>query len=247
MTQQDLLSVALAMAQGTNIKMEDSQCKCKFCGKAFRQEKTLAVHNCEKKRRHMQQNETGVQLGYQAYLKFYEMTQGSSQSKTYSHFAESPYYSAFVKFGQYLVSIRAVNTTAFITWIIKANKKLDHWTKDAIYDEWLYEYLRKEHPNDALDRTFAEMQRWADETGKPFNVFFTEGAPNKICNMIAYGRISPWIIFNSTGGVEFLSKLNEEQIALIYKNIDPEYWQRKFLDYVADVEFIKVVTAEANV
>lgn len=205
------------------------------------------MHNCEKKRRHLQQKETGVQLGYQAYLKFYEMTQGSSVSKTYDHFAESPYYSAFVKFGQYLVSIRAVNTTAFITWIIKANKKLDHWTKEAIYDEWLYDYLRKEHPNDALDRSFAEMQRWADESGKTFNRLFVEGSPNKICNMIVYGRMSPWVVFNSAGGVDFLSKLNEEQLAMIYRFIDPEYWQRKFLDYVADVEFIKLVCKEANV
>lgn len=29
--------------------------------------------------------------------------------------------------------------------------------------------------------------------------------------------------------------------------IDPEYWQRKFLDYVADVEFIKMVCNEASI
>ena len=246
----EVLSVALATGQGmrnlTNMASEPLA-TCKYCGKTFRQEKTLAAHLCERKRRAQQEKDTGVQLGFQAYLKFYEMTQGSAQSKTYTHFADSPYYSAFVKFGQYLVSIRVVNASAFMTWIIKSNKKLDHWTKEAFYDEWLFDYLRKEHPNDALDRSFSEMQRWADDSGKPFNVFFTECSPNKICNMLINGRISTWVLLNSAGGIAFLSRLNEEQIALIYKNIDPPFWERKLLDYVADSEFIKLVCSEAAI
>ena len=92
---------------------------CKYCNKEFRLEKTLAVHMCEQKRRWQQENEAGVRLGMQAYLKFFEMTQGSSKTKTYGDFVDSPYYSAFVKFGQYLVQIRAINIPMFITWIIK--------------------------------------------------------------------------------------------------------------------------------
>jgi len=225
----------------------ETKATCKYCAKSFRQEKTLAAHLCEPKRRWQQEKEVGVQLGLQSYLKFYEMTQGSAKTKSYKEFVESPYYSAFVKFGQYLVQIRAINTAAFTEWIIKANKKLDQWTKEAFYDEYLHEYLRREHPNDALDRTFAEMQKWADDSSKPFNVIFTEGASNKICNMLVNGRISPWILFNCDAGVKFLTTLNNEQVTLIYKWIDPDFWARKFKDHVADTEFIKTVLLEAKV
>lgn len=220
---------------------------CKYCGKEFRRLNTLAVHQCEKKRRALQENETGVRLGMQAYLKFYEMTQGSAKTKTYQDFSESPYYMSFVKFGQYLVQIRAINVPGFTEWIIKGNKKLDQWTKEAFYDEYLYDYLRKEHPTTALERTFTEMQKWADASGKNFNVIFRAGAPNKVCNMIANGRISPWVIYQCDSGIEFLASLNEEQVTLIYKFIDPEFWQRKFKDFVADTEFIKSVLIEAKV
>ena len=229
------------------IKLETSQAVCQYCKKSFRKESTLAAHLCEPKRRWQQEKEVGVQLGLQAYLKFYEMTQGSSKSKSYADFVDSPYYSAFVKFGQYLVAIRAINVPGFIEWIIKGNKKLDHWTKECHYDEYLYEHLRKEHPNAALERSFVEMQKWADDNSKQFNDIFRDGAPNKVCNMIVNGRVSPWVLYNCDSGIEFLANLNNEQVALVYKFIDPEFWQRKFKDYVADAEFIKQVLEEAKV
>lgn len=230
-----------------NLQQKVALATCKYCGKTFRQEKTLSAHLCESKRRWQQEKETGVQLGLQAYLRFYEMTQGSAKLKTYKEFVDSPYYSAFVKFGQYLVQIRAINIPGFLDHLLKNNRKLDQWTKEAFYDEYLYEYLRKEHPTVALERTFTEMQRWADENNKQFNNIFREGASNKICNMIVNGRISPWILFNCDSGVEFLSTLNEEQIAMVFRFIDPAFWQRKFLDYVADTEIIKSVLVEACV
>jgi len=220
---------------------------CKYCGKSFRQEKTLSAHLCESKRRWQQEKEVGVQLGLQSYLRFYELTQGSAKLKSYKDFVESPYYSAFVKFGQYLVQIRAINIPGFLDHLLKNNCKLDQWTKEKFYDDYLFEHLRKEHPNTALERSFTEMQKWADENNKQFNNIFREGGSNKICLMIVNGRISPWIVFNCDSGVEFLSSLNEEQIAMVFKFIDPEYWQRKFKDYVADTEIIKEILIEACV
>lgn len=220
---------------------------CKYCQKEFRKESTLSAHLCEQRRRWQQENEAGVRLGFNSYLQFYTMTQGSSKTKTYGDFVESPYYSAFVKYGQYLVQIRAIDPVHFTTALLKSNKKLDQWTKEAFYDEYLYEMLRKEHPTVALERSFMEMQRWADETGKSFNDIFREGAANKVCNMIVNGRISPWIIFNCNSGVEFLSGLNDEQVSLVFKFIDPPFWEKKFADYVADTEYIKEVLKEARV
>ena len=103
--------------------------KCKYCDKEFRKESSLAVHLCEVKRRWKEERETGVQFGLQAYLRFYEMTQGSAKMKSYADFVASPYYRAFVKFGRHMVAIRAVNPKVFIDWVIKENKKIDNKKK----------------------------------------------------------------------------------------------------------------------
>ena len=140
-----------------------SEYKCRYCEKTFRRESTLTAHLCEQKRRHQQQTETGVQWAYKAYIRFYETTQGSARLKTYDDFAASPYYLAFVKFGRYCVSIRAINFVSFTDWLLKNNKKLDYWCKDSLYEEWLVEYLKKESTQDALERALGEMQKYADD------------------------------------------------------------------------------------
>jgi hypothetical protein len=222
---------------------------CKYCKKEFKKESTLAAHLCEPKRRHQQQNETGVQLGFKTYLRFYELTQGSAKLKTYEDFVASPYYMAFVKFGRYLVAIRCINTGSFIDWLLKNNKKIDYWTKEAFYLEWMREYLKKENVKDALERALKEMQDLADDDSKlngEFNNYFRQANANRICQHIANGRISPWIVFNCTSGVEFLETLNEEQLSMIIEWIDPDYWQRKFTDYMADTEWTKHILKQAG-
>jgi hypothetical protein len=216
--------------------------KCKYCDKSFRKESTLTVHQCEPKRRWQQEKETGVQLGLRAYLRFYEYSQGSAKLKSYADFVDSPYYNAFVKFGRYCQDIRCINFANFLDWLLKNNKKLDYWTKDSMYSEWLPEHLRREAVQDALERALNEMQNYADG----FADYFRYGNSNRICHHIATGRISPWVVYNCATGVEFLESLTEEQIGIILPWIDPDHWQRKFKDYMADTEWVKDVLEKAG-
>jgi len=222
---------------------------CKYCNKSYLKESTLIAHMCEPKRRWQQQNETGVQLGFKSYLRFYEITQGSAKLKTYEDFASSSFYLAFVKYGRHLIAIKAVNTGSFTEWLIKNNKKLDHWCKDALYLEWLHQYLKKESVQDALERALNEMQTYADSDSilqNNFTNYFRLGSGNRIVHHISNGRISPWIVYNCDSGVKWLSDLNEEQLGIIMAWIDPEFWQKKFKDYAADAEWVKDILQKAG-
>lgn len=225
-------------------------CKCKYCNKEFRKESTLAAHQCEPKRRWQQEKEVGVQFGLQAYLRFFEVTQGSAKLKSYADFVTSPYYLAFVAFGRHIVAIRAVNPRAFIDYVIRQNKKLDQWTHETIYVEYLHQYLRKEATQDALERALLEIQNYVDENSTQFpngiSDYFRFANTNRVCYHISSGRVSPWVVFNCQSGVEFLETLTEEQINLIISSIDPEFWQRKFKDYTADTEWIKLILKQAG-
>jgi len=222
---------------------------CKYCNKSYLKESTLIAHMCEPKRRWQQQNETGVQLGFKSYLRFYEITQGSAKLKTYEDFAASSFYLAFVKYGRHLIAIKAVNTGSFTEWLIKNNKKLDHWCKDALYLEWLHQYLKKENVQDAIERALNEMQTYTDADSilqNNFTNYFRLGSGNRIVHHISSGRISPWIVYNCNSGVKWLSGLNEEQLRIIMAWIDPEFWQKKFKDYAADAEWVKDILQKAG-
>ena len=222
---------------------------CQYCKKDFARENSLAVHVCEQKKRRQEKSERGVELGFQAYVRFYEMSQGSAKFKTYDDFCDSSYYSAFVKFGRYLVDIRAVNAAQFTDWLLKNNKKLDYWCKDNLYLEWLQGYIKKENVQDALERALKEMQEYADdhpELKNGFTDYFRYANSNRVCHHIVSGRVSPWVLFNSSTGVDFLEKLDETQIGIIIKYIDPDHWQKKFVDYLADTEWCKDILNKAG-
>ena len=230
----------------TNNSMEQKQYKCRYCDKSFRKESTLSAHICEPKRRAQQEREVSVQLGLQAYLRFYELTQGSAKFKNYQDFSESPYYNAFVKFGRHIVNIRAINVKGFINHVIESNKKLDYWCKDNIYQEFLFNHLRKENAQDALERSIKTMEDWAEENNSVFAHYFLYGNTNRIVQHITTGRISPWVVYNCESGIAMLDKLNPEQVELVFSYIDPSFWKRKFVDYYADTEWAKQVLIEAG-
>ena len=220
--------------------------QCQYCKKDFQRETSLAVHLCEAKRRRQEQNERGVQLGLQAYLRFYETTQGSAKLKTFDDFAESPYYRAFVKFGRYCVNIRAINPARFIDWVLKQNKKIDHWCRDSIYTEYLLDYLKVEAVSDALARAIEFSIEWGEQKQSPPHDCLRYGNSNAMCAAVAAGRISPWVIFNCDSGQKFLSELNVEQVAMIWPYIDADIWQRKFKDYPADQEWAREMLTKAG-
>jgi hypothetical protein len=219
---------------------------CQYCHKDFVREASLAVHSCEPRRRRQERDETGVRLGFQAYLKFYELTQGSARLKTHDDFCESPYYRAFVKFGRYCVAVRAVNPARFTEWLLKHNKKIDRWCTDTVYTEYLVDYLRVENVNDALARAMEFGITWAEETGNPAEDCLRYGNTNAMVYAVTAGRISAWVVYNCESGQKFLGELDTTQIAMIWPYIDSEVWMKKFSDYVADQEYVKEMLNKAG-
>jgi len=229
----------------TEIKTEDTFV-CQYCEKSFRRESSLAVHVCEPKRRYQERDERGVQLGLQAYLRFYEITQGSARLKTFDDFARSPYYRAFVKFGRHCVAIRAINIARFIDWVVGQNKKIDHWCRDSIYTEYLIDHVRSENVADALARALETAIDWSEKTQNPDRDYLRYGNDNMICHAVTTGRVTAWVLYNCDSGTEFLSRLMTDQIAMIWPMIDADHWQRKFRDYPADAAYVREMLTQAG-
>jgi hypothetical protein len=219
---------------------------CGYCEKTFARESSIEVHMCEPKRRRLQRGDRGVQLGLQAYVRFYETMQGSAKNKTFDDFETSSYYRAFVKFGHYCVNTRVINPERFMAWLLKQQKKIDRWCSDQVYTEYLANYLTLEAVDDALARAMEYGLDWAEKTGNPAHDCLRYGNANAICHAITAGRISPWVIYNSESGQKFLSELSSEQVAMIWIYIDSDVWQKKFQTYPADQEYSKEMLKQAG-
>ena len=219
---------------------------CDYCKKEFVRETSIQAHMCEPKRRRQQRDEPGPRLGFQAYIRFYESMAGSARNKTHDTFCESSYYRAFVKFGHYCVNTRVINPDRFMAWLLKNNRKIDHWCSDKVYTEYLVDHLKVEAVDDALTRAIEFGIDWAEKNASPAHDCMRYGNANVLCYAVTAGRISPWVIYNSESGQKFLSELDATQVAMIWPYIDSDAWQKRFQDRPQDQAYAKNILKQAG-
>ena len=211
------------------------------------QEKTLVAHMCERKRRALQKDEKRVQAGYMAYNRFWQLTQNAKKPKTYDNFADSSYYNAFVKFGSFINNVNPLYPDKFIDYVIKSGVKLDHWCRDELYEKYLYDTIKTEPVESAVQRSLQTMMEWADDHKAEFSHYFNYVSLNKAVYDIRNGRISPWVILNTVNGQTMVKNMSDEQLEMIAPAFDVPYWLRKFKDVPADVALVKEICKEVNI
>lgn len=214
---------------------------CEFCGRTFLRESTVLKHICEYKHRWLEKDRPGNRLAFQAWLQFYKKNSASKKQKTYEEFIKSAYYTAFAKFGSYCVDINALNVSRFADWLVKNQIKIDTWTSDTNYNKYLIEYLRTEDPLDAIHRSVETTIELAEKETIQSRDYLRFGNRNKICYAITTGKISPWMLFQSKSGIEFMDQLDPTQVKMIIDYIDPEKWALKFHREPENVRTVKEI------
>ena len=229
------------------IDLVEQPFNCVHCGKSFMKEKTLIAHMCEQKRRVLQKDEKRVQTGFFAYNRFYQLTQNAKKQKSYSDFCKSAYYNAFVKFGSFINNVEPLYPERFIDFVIKSGVKLDHWCRDELYDKYLTDLVKVEPVESAIQRSLQYMMEWGDENNANFAHYFRYVNLNRAVHHIREGKVSPWMVMNTTSGVELLKKFSDEQLELVNQTLDIPFWAKKIRDNPADVALVKEVCKETGI
>ena len=201
--------------------------KCDFCGSTFMRESTMLKHLCETKRRYNDRDKIGNRIGFSAWAQFY--TKHSRKAKKdYMDFAKSAYYTAFVKFGNYCAEVHVLNPSRYVDWLLKVQISIDTWNRDTNYNRFLLEYMKSEDPLDAIARSIETTVLLSELDKIQTKDTFRYGNRNRICYEITKGKISPWMLYQSESGLEFIEQLDATQQKMILEYINPEQWAIKF-------------------
>lgn len=206
---------------------ETKNFQCDFCGREFLRETTIVKHLCETKRRYHDKDKHGNRIAYSAWIQFYTK-HSNKKKKEYMDFAKSAYYTAFVKFGNYCIDAQVINVNRYVDWLLKNQISIDTWNRDTNYTKFVIDYLKTEDPLDAIARSIETTAKLAIDEKIQTHDVFRYGNKNKICFEITKGKISPWMLYHSTSGLDFISKLDKTQEKMIIIYIDPEQWAIKF-------------------
>ena len=231
----------------SRIELLDQPNVCVHCMKKFMQEKTLVGHMCEGKRRALQKDEKRVQAGLLAFNRFFQLTQNAKKSKTYEEFCKTSYYNAFVKFGSFINNVSPIYPDKFVDFVIKSGVKLDHWCRDELYETYLYEMLKVEPAEAAIQRTLKNMMDWGDISQASFNHYFKYVNHNRAVHDIRNGKISLWILLNCKSGKTMAESFSDEHLEIIAPAFDIPFWIKKFKQNPEDVALAKDICKEAGI
>jgi len=216
-----------------------SDYQCRFCNKTFTRERTLSSHMCERKRRWMNKDEAESRIAFSVWADFMKyVSPNTKKPKSIDDFIRSPDYIGFVKFANYLIALRPVESDKFIKWLFKLGVRLGDWTKPGTYQLYVQEAAKKETAERALERAILAMQEWGETTGDNWQYFFKKVAPATAMNMVVLGRLSPWIIYTTDAAQELLDRMEPGQIDTVAKHVDTEWWIKKIKRNSDEAEWI---------
>ena len=182
---------------------------------------------CEKKRRCLQRDEQHVKLGFSFFNEWHKLAMGSIKSKTYDDFMRSSYYSAFVKFGLYILETRIPAPERYLRWLVTNQVRVDKWNTDAVSNRFLASEVKNETAERALERFVLHAEKWSERTGRHWTEYWTAAQPYVLVNDIKQGKVSPWIFLCHEAAQVRLQSLPEELFADIAATVDFSYWERK--------------------
>lgn len=213
--------------------------QCKFCGKSFTRERTLSSHMCEKKRRWMCKDDMDSRMAFSVWTDFMKFVSPNTKKvKTIEDFIRSPDYIGFLKFANYLIDLKPVDSDKFIQWLFKMGVRLSDWQRPGTYQLYVQENSKKETPERALERAILVMQEWGESTGNNWQTFFNKVSPVTAMNLIVMGRISPWIIYSSEAAQTLLDRMEPGQIDAVAKHVDTEWWIKKLKQNQQEAQWI---------
>jgi hypothetical protein len=195
----------------------------------------------------LQRDEKYVKVGFMVYKKFYDLNYRNAKPRTYDDFMKSAHYTAFVKFGRYLLDISAINPESFVEFLLRAQVPLKNWEMPFVYEQYIRELNKREPADSAFERNVLLMAQWATDSGEEWNDFFRKVNPSIATKWIIGGRVSPWVLYAAESSQDLFLRLSDEQLKMIEQSVDPRFWTRKFEQQPDDFKFIKGLLKEAGV
>lgn len=203
---------------------------CSYCNKKYVTERGLLNHKCENRLKMEETKKVAGRIGYLCYKYFHNRYAGrtNTSEKTVFDFINSPYYKQFMEFGKFIDDNRIKRYEHYLHYLIQYNVGLENWTNDRIYSIYIRSFMRSETLEAAVEKSFSTMSIWANNNNEKWSDYFRKESKLKIIHHLKMGRISPWVIYNSESGKDFISRLDKADMDEIYEFIDPKFWNSKF-------------------
>ncbi len=222
--------------------------KCKYCGKDFVRESTLASHLCENKRRVLAKDLKQNRIAYQSWLLFRRLTIANvKHDKDYEEFATNKYFMGFMKLAKHIIDLNLEDPEGFVKYIIMNSVPMHKWQTALVYESYVKDRTKKETVERAIERSVLNMKAWGERTNNSWEDYFQKVSTPDADQDIRMGRISPWCTFATDQGSRLIDRLEPGQIQQLVEYIEPQSWRVKVKRHQQDANWVQHVFNKAEI
>lgn len=197
---------------------------CEHCHKPFSKETALINHKCKQMERYEKIRTPEGQVALLAYQTWLKVQRRSVPDL--STFANSATFTHFIKFGAWCIKAR-VNVEQYVRFMVNRGFNPSMWIRDDVITAFLSEN-DKQHFQDELLDCVNVLFDLADAFDVDVSELYAVLTIDEIILMLKSGRLSPWIVFISSGFKQKIkAEATEEQMEEFNESFDVNVWQQR--------------------
>jgi hypothetical protein len=194
----------------------------------------------------MSKDEIADRIAFSVWTNFLKyVSPNAKKVKTVDDFIKSPDYIGFIKFANYIIVLKPMESEKFIHWLFKMGVRMSDWQKPGTYQLFIQESSKLETAERALEKTIISMREWSEVAGEDWQDFFKKVPSATAMNMVVMGKISPWIIYSSDAVQLLLDRMEPGQIETVTKHVDTEWWKKKLKENPQEATWINTTMQQA--
>jgi hypothetical protein len=212
---------------------------CHYCAKRMTSEAVFMRHECEQKKR---AREIASPLGQAAYS-YYDawMKAKKFKSQSMDAFMASRYYRAMLKFAEMVIAAGIQKPIQYIKLMVDASITPDLWCREQCYKMYLDWVDHQEDPLEQVQSSIVCLMDLAEAEGVNYRNVIEHIGGQKVLQLIAQRKLSPWFLLHSTAVQNMLKGLDKEQLRAFDKAVNVSAWVERLQenkDIRADIRHI---------
>jgi hypothetical protein len=191
---------------------------CEYCQHPFASERVFMKHHCRERERLDQLKSPLGQAAYSYYSEWMKLKRRSVPP--IETFAESSYYTTFIKFATHTLRVKLPNPAGFIRTMVENGDVMPSlWCRDNVYAMYLQGYDKVVSPRDQFVNSFEELLQLAKEYEVAnWKIFETLGIP-KLLDLLQKRKISSWFLIASPAFHTYMNSQTPDNKALLEEGV----------------------------
>lgn len=212
---------------------------CDFCEQRFQSEKRFMNHRCEPKRRFNELKSPTGQAALHYYREWMRLRQFGQPSV--DAFQTSKFYRMFINFAEYVKTAHISRPDKYIELMVDGDVSPILWKSNSAYSFYIKWLDSMQSPLEQVQESINELLDICEREGVELKKIFVHLGPQRIIQMIAQRKLSPWFLFCSIEFNSALKALDKEHLKAFDAIVNASYWAERFQKEHSTIESIKTI------